>query len=195
MNLSKLSKEKKQQLFGVVAGTVAVLGALGYFLIKSGYSQLSALNQQTQAAEQKLEQMRHTVKRAAEIEAQYQATETALAERESNMASGDLYLWMHENLRRFQRAYKVEIPQISQVTDPAPVDLMPDFPYRQTSVSLSGTAYFHDLGRFVADFENQFPLMRIQNLTLDQNTAGQSADREKLLFRMDIVALIKPKQS
>jgi Tfp pilus assembly protein PilO len=194
MNFNKLSKEKKQQLFGVVAGTVVVLGALGYFLIKSGYEQLSQLNQKKQDTEQKLEQMRTAVKRSTEVETQFQETETALAERENGMANGDLYTWIHETLRRFQRSYKVEIPQISQVSDPAPVDLIPDFPYQQTSVSLSGTAYYHDLGRFVADFENEFPLMQVRNLTLDQNTAGQSGDREKLLFRMDIVSLIKPRQ-
>jgi Tfp pilus assembly protein PilO len=195
MNLRKLSKEKRQQLFGVIAGTVVVLGALGYFLIKSGYDQLGELRQKQQAAEQKLDQMRKTVKRSPEIEVQFQETEAALAERENTMANGDLYSWMHENIRRFQRAHKVEIPQISQVTEPAPVNLMPQFPYQQTLVTVSGTAYYHDLGRFVADFENQFPLMRIQNLTLDQNPVGQAGEREKLLFRMDIVALIKPKQS
>jgi Tfp pilus assembly protein PilO len=194
MNFSKLSKEKKQQLFGVVAGTVAVLGALGYFLIKGGYEQLGQLNQKKQAAEQKLDQMRSAVKRSAEIEAQFAETEAALMERETTMANGDLYSWIHENLRRFQRGYKVEIPQISQVTPPTPVDIIPDFPYQQTSVEVSGTAYYHDLGRFVADFENQFPLMRIQNLALDQNTLAPGADREKLLFRMNIVALIKPKE-
>jgi Tfp pilus assembly protein PilO len=194
MNFSKLSKEKKQQLFGVVAGTVAVLGALGYFLIKGSYEQLGQLNAKKQAAEQKLEQMRHAVTRSPEIETQFRETEAALMERETTMANGDLYSWMHENLRRFQRGYKVEIPQISQVTPPAPVDIIPDFPYQQTSVEVSGTAYYHDLGRFVADFENQFPLMRIQNLSLDQNPVAQGADREKLLFRMNIVALIKPKQ-
>jgi Tfp pilus assembly protein PilO len=194
MNFSKLPKEKRQQLFGVVAGTVAVLGALGYFLIKGGYEQLGQLTQKKQDANQKLDQMRSTVKRSPEIESQFQETEAALKEREAMMANGDLYSWMHESLRRFQRGYKVEIPQISQVTPPAPVDLIPDFPYQQTSVEVSGTAYYHDLGRFVADFENQFPLMRIQNLALDQNTVAQGADREKLLFRMNIVALIKPKQ-
>lgn len=194
MNFSKLPKEKRQQLFGVVAGTVAVLGALGYFLIKGGYEQLGQLNQKKQAAEQKLDQMRNTVKRGSEIETQFKETEAALQQRETMMANGDLYSWMHENLRRFQRGHKVEIPQISQVTPPAPVDIIPDFPYQQTSVEVSGTAYYHDLGRFVADFENQFPLLRVQNLSLDQNPVAQGGDREKLLFRMNIVALIKPKQ-
>ena len=52
-----------------------------------------------------------------------------------------------------------------------------------------------DFGKFVADFENAFPYMRIQNIELDPNpssSANPSNEPEKLGFKMEIVALVNP---
>ncbi len=192
MKFSKLSKEKRQHLFGVVALTIALLAALGYFLIRGGYQKLSDLDNKKQVAEEKLAQMQKTVERSKSVEAVFTETQTALADKEKGMASGDLYSWMHGTIRKFQRSYKVEIPQIGTVTPPTEVNLLPRFPYKQATLALSGTAYYHELGRFVADFENTFPLMRIVNLTLELNPAPTANERDKLAFRMDVVTLVKP---
>lgn len=195
MKFSKLSKEKRQHLILVVVGTIAVLGALGYFVIKGGYDKLSVLQQKKQTTEEKLEQMRKSVQRAKEVEAAYQKVSDELADKEAGMATGDLYSWMQGSLRRFQRGYKVEIPQISPVSTPENVNCLPKFPYKQATLTISGTAYYHDLGRFIADFENAFPLMRIANLNLDLNPTPTATDRDKLAFKLDIVTLVKPGKS
>jgi len=192
MNFSKLSKEKKKQLAGVVAMTVAVLAALGYFLIQGGYQNLSKLEEKKVTAQGKLDQMQMAVKRTKEVESIYNETLRALGTQEAGMATGDLYSWMHSTLRKFQRSYKVEIPQISPVTAATDVDLIPKFPYKQATLSVAGSAYYHDLGRFIADFENAFPLMRIANLSLDLNSTPTAGERDKLAFKMDIVTLVKP---
>jgi len=192
MKFSKLSKEKRQHLVLVVVVTVAILGLLGSYLIKGGYQKISAMEQKKKTIEEKLAQMQKTVQRAKEIESDYQQTSEALTEKESGMATGDLYSWMQSNLRRFQRSYKVEIPQIGSVGTPEEVNFLAKFPYKQATVSIAGTAYYHDLGRFIADFENTYPLMRIMNLSLDLSPSATAADRDKLAFRMDIVTLVKP---
>jgi hypothetical protein len=66
------------------------------------------------------------------------------------------------------------------------VDLIPNFPYKQVKFSLTGTAYYHDLGKFIADLENNFPHIRVVNLAI-----GSNGDSELLSFRVDIVALVK----
>lgn len=192
MNFKKLSKEKRKQLFGVVALTLAVLATLGYFLIRGGYQNLAQLEQKKIAAAAKLEQMQKSVERAKTVETVFLETQQALAEKEKGMASGDLYSWMHSTLRKFQRNYKVEIPQIGSVSTPTDVNLIPKFPYKQATLSVAGTAYYHELGRFVADFENTFPLMRIVNLTMELNPTPTANERDKLAFKMDLVTLVKP---
>ena len=61
--------------------------------------------------------------------------------------------------------------------------------------TVAGTAYYQDLGMFIADFENQFQFARIINLDVTPNTGQAASEPEKLTFKMDIVFLVKPNQS
>jgi hypothetical protein len=191
----KLSKEKRNQLVLVVIGTLAVLGGLGFGLIKLQYENLAAYAQRQEAAEGKLREMENAVKRKELVESVFAQASASLAEQEGTMASGDLYSWMYGTVRKFQKGYpKVEIPQLSPVSAPAPVNLLPNFPYKQATMQIGGTAYFHDLGQFVADFENQFPLIRVVNLTVELNNSPAPNEREKLAFKLDLVTLVKSAQ-
>ena len=42
--------------------------------------------------------------------------------------------------------------QLTSPRDPGEVDIMPKFPYQQLKVTVTGTAYYHDLGEFIAEF-------------------------------------------
>jgi hypothetical protein len=73
--------------------------------------------------------------------------------------------------------------------------MFPKFPYKAVQFSLRGTAYFHDFGKFLADFENRFPYLRVQNLELEPaatTSANNTEDAEKLSFRLEIVTLVNP---
>src|ERR1051326_2430139 len=107
------------------------------------------------------------------------------------MASGDLYSWMVNNIRRFKLPYKIDLPQFSQ-PEVKEMTLIPKFPYKQATLTVGGTAFFHDLGKFLADFENNFPYFRVLNLDMEPMPSVMGGDKEKLTFKMDIVALIKP---
>jgi hypothetical protein len=61
------------------------------------------------------------------------------------------------------------------------------------TLTVSGTAYYHDLGKFLADFENEFPHIRLVNLDIQLSPAV--GDTEKLVFKVDIVTLAKPNPS
>ena len=77
------------------------------------------------------------------------------------------------------------------------VQMFPKFPYRAALYNIRGTAYYHDLGRFLADFENRFPFIRVQNLELEpasSSSATATDDTEKLAFKFELVALVSPTQ-
>jgi hypothetical protein len=188
--MNKLSKEKTNQLILVAAGTAAVLAIIIFGLIRSQYNSLSQIKNNTSAAQTQLQNIKDTIKRSDTVEAELIDASYNLAQSEQDMASGDIYAWTYDTIRRFksQSQYKdVDIPQIGQ-PEIGDVDLLPNFPYKQVKFVVSGTAFYHDFGRFAADFENSFPHMRLIDLTLQPAGTGN----EKLSFSMEIVALVKP---
>lgn len=190
--MKKLSKEKQQQLILVVLVTVGVLAGLWLLLIKAQQENLRRLAEKKATTQQKLQQIRHAIATADQVEQQLCEAQKVLAKDEEGMASGDLYSWSITTLRTFKVGYKIEIPQYSQIDGPKDVTLLPSFPYKQASLMVAGTASFHEFGRFVADFENQFPFIRVLNVSLEPASAMAQTDREKLSFRMEIAALVKP---
>jgi hypothetical protein len=139
--------------------------------------------------------MEDAVRNSARIETDLAAAKQTLSQLETDIApSGDLYSWVISTLRSFKSPYhEVEIPQYSQIGPTVEMPMLPGFPYKQASMTVAGKAHFHDLGRFLADFENRFPHIRILNLGLDVD--GNQRDPELLAFRMDIVTLVNPNKS
>jgi Tfp pilus assembly protein PilO len=195
MNFSKLPQEKRNRLILLILATLIAITGLYFGLIRRQDENLIRLAQQKAAAAKKLQVVRDAIRRADQIKAQLDEAKTALTEAESDIASGDLYAWVINWLRQYKAPYKVEIPQFSQLGAPVDVNLLSRFPYKQTTLTVAGTAHFHDLGRFLADLENQFPHVRLLNLSLDVNAASPSVEPETLSFKMDIVTLAKTNPS
>ncbi len=136
--------------------------------------------------------VKQAIANADQLEAELAEAERQVTKLEEGMASGDLYAWAINTVRQFKLPYKVEIPQFSQIDGPKDNSLLPNFPYKQATLTIGGTAFFHDFGRFLADFENSFPYARVLNLTLEPVSGLLHENREKLAFKMDISMLVKP---
>jgi Tfp pilus assembly protein PilO len=190
--MKRLPKEKRNHLVLVGLLTGIALVGVWFGVIKYQKQNLASLAARKQAATLKLELVKKAVGDAERIEIQLCEVDKRLARLEEGMASGDLYSWVITAIRQFKLPYKVEIPQFSQIDGPKETNLLPRFPYKQATITVAGTARFHDLGKFIADFENQFPYMRLVNLSMEPAPAFAVADRERLSFRMDIITLVKP---
>ena len=196
MKTSKLPREKRNQLILISLVTLVALTALGFGLIKHQYENLASLAATKTEAEQKFVQMQEQIKRADLVEAELAAARTSITNLEAGMApSGDSLSWIINTVRGFKGAYKVEIPQFSPISHPSDVNLLAKFPYKQVTLTVSGTAYYHDLGKFLADFENEFPHIRLVNLDIQLNPSPAAGDAEKLVFKVDIITLVKPNPS
>ena len=193
MKFNKLPKEKRNQLVLVVILTLMAMAGLGFGLIKFQYQNLEQIAVRKAKAQDQRKLVLDTVNHAAQLEAELDARDKALAEAESDMASGDLNWWVIEAVRQFKAPYHIEIPLFGQIDGPKPVSLLPSFPYKQVTVSISGSGRFHDLGQFIAGFENHFSHARVLNLTLDLNNHSAAEDSETLAFKMDLVFLVKDK--
>ena len=186
----KLSPDKRNKLIIVAVATVAVVALICYFLIGAQRAKLRELEEQYQGNLDKQRHMKTAMVNAVKIDAELARLGDKLTASEQEMASGDLYSWMYNTIKGFKSAYRVDIPQFSTV-EPGNTTLIYNFPYKQVKISVSGSGFFHDFGKFLADFENHFTLMRVENLILEPTSgAEKEADREKLGFKMDIIALV-----
>jgi Tfp pilus assembly protein PilO len=182
----KLSADKRNKLIMVAVATVIIIGLLWYYLIGALNTKLTEFKEKQAAAEEQRKKIDTAAKNSAKIEASLNLATEKLTAIKQEMASGDLYSWMYTTIKNFTRPYHVDIPQFSTV-ETSDNTLISKFPYKQVKITLNGSAYFHDFGRFLSDFENQFSHFRVENLILDP---ASSADREKLAFRMDVIALV-----
>ncbi len=184
--------EKRKQLILVAIVTVTVLGGLYLGVIRSQQANLVNLASQKTEAAQKLAQAKRAIETSDQVQSQFCEAKKQLDKIEETMASGDLYSWAVNLMRQFKANYKIDIPQFSQVDGPRDMSMLARFPYKQAVWTIAGTSRFHDFGKFLADFENQFPYARVLNLSLEPVPASLSAEKERLAFRLEIAALVKP---
>ena len=187
--MNRLSPAKRNQLIMVVLATAVLIALVFLFLINPEHQQIAQQSLDIKNKHKDLEDMKETIKKAADIEAAYVAISNQLAQAEMDVASGDIYAWTYDTIRRFKSGYHLDIPGVGQPSL-SDVDLMPGMAYRQVKLSLNGTGYYHDLGKFCADFENTFPHMRLVNLGLEPSPTASAPER--LAFHFDVVALVKP---
>jgi Tfp pilus assembly protein PilO len=190
--MKNLSKEKRDKLILLCMGTLVIMVALYYGLITLQQKALADTLKRQGEQSTKLSNAQRLTSQSGRIEKNLESVTARLKEIESTMPSGDIYSWSILTVNTFKEKYQVEIPQFSKEVQ-SEVGMFAKFPYRAATFSLRGTAFYHDFGRFLADFENTFPYMRIQNIELEPSAANNSAnpaDAEKLAFKMDVVTLV-----
>ena len=187
--MKRLSKQKRDQLILVAIATLAVLVGLWFLVIRSQKESLQSLRDQKATKQDKAAQMREKIKSGSTIKTQLYDVDTKLAAREEDMVSGDYYASLVSTVRKFGLRHKLDIPQFSPAVSATDVDLLPKFPYKQERIAISGTGYYEEIGQFIADFENEYSASRVVNLELSPYN-GPIESKEKLTFRMEIVALV-----
>jgi len=188
--MKRLTKQKRDQLILAILLVLMALAAIYFFLIRSQGDTLKSLREQKATKQAKVEQMREKIKSSKIIQQQLNTVGTKLADQEQDMASGDLYASMVNTIRKFKLRYKLDIPQFSPASSVTDVDLLPKFPYKQVRISIAGTGYYEEIGKFIADFENEYSASRILNLELVPASGPGPEMKEKLNFKMDIVSLV-----
>ena len=192
--MKNLPKEKRDRLILVCLGTLAIVVGLYYGLITNQQKSLAEMAKKQVEEANKLKKGQKLASSTMQIEKSLEAADAKLKAIEGRMPSGDMYSWIILTVNTFKENYQVDIPQFSREV-PSEVGMYAQYPYRAATFNLRGTAHFHEFGRFVADFENTFPYMRIQNIELDPasaTAANAQSDQEKLAFKMEIVTLVNP---
>lgn len=191
----KIPKDKRNHLLLVAMGTAGVIAGLWFGVIAMQQDKLKQIAKKSQDTQQQIDKVQKVVAEADQVASALKVSSARLGQIESGMASGDLFSWVVTAIKQFNvPGYRVDMPQFGTPVVKA-VPMLPNFPYQQAGVTVAGTAYYEDFGKFLAEFENHLPYMRVQNLNLEPVGSGPGAtaeERERLSFHMEIIALIKP---
>lgn len=181
----KLTKAQRDQMVMVIFGTVAVGAALWYFVVNDRNQALAQTRGKEVQMRDKLGKADDLLRRAEMISDTLRAQSNKLWAIDSGLAPDrDAYLWLITNMNSYVTKWRAQastetappgslintaLPHEMNITSFSTPDvtdkgLIPHFPYRWAMFHVKGIAYFHDFGKFVADFENDHPYFRIQNL-------------------------------
>lgn len=193
--MNKIPKEKRNKVILVWLMTLAVVAGWAFMFLTWQLDAKHEASQNLLKTHDQFVSMTNKLNQAELIQQEMADAEQALGALESHMVTGDPYSWALDTLSKFKQNYEVELPQFGQI-NVSENTLLPKFPYQQAALTVAGTAYFQDLGMFIADFENRFLFARVVNLDVEPNALSSTSDREreKLNFKMDVVFLVKPKQ-
>ena len=185
MNLLPRNRQKRNQLFMALAVTLILICGIAYGVIRPQYAKLDQIRKKTADSHAQLTTCEQVIRTANQATNELASITADLSSQEKDMATGDIYAWTVDLVHHFKVNYKVDVPEIGQ-PNVGEMDLLSNFPYKQLQFTLHGTGYYHDIGKFIADFENKHPHMRIVNLSIDP----VGGDTEKLSFRLEIIALV-----
>jgi len=193
--MNKIPKEKRNKVILVWVMTVAVVGAWAFMFLSWQLDSKHQANKELLNRQEQLRKMTALVRQNEAIKQSLAEAEQSLTSLESRMVNSDPYSWTLDTLTKFKQGYEIDLPQFGKPNE-TDNTLLPKFPYKQVALTVAGSAYFQDLGMFIADFENRFRFARILNLSMQPNgTVGNGErEKEKLDFKMDVVFLVKPKQ-
>ena len=194
--MKNMPKEKRERLILVIVGTLVIMVAIYYGVIGAQRTTLVKTVQRARDEQSRVNNGQRLAASVTQLQKSIEASEAELKGIEGNMASGDMYSWIILTINNFKEngGYRVEIPTFSREVN-GEVGMLTKFPYRAAIFSVRGSAHFHDFARFVADLENAFPYIRLQNIELDPGAStygNTSDDPEKLGFRMEVVTLVNP---
>jgi hypothetical protein len=209
--MNKLSKEKRDKLLLVSVGTAALLAILYFLVISTQKVALQECVDKTEAAKATLTKSERWLRMAPSIESRLQTHRSELETTQENMAPVDKFKWFYNTLDQFLTKHQVQLVDITREPEVGEVGVLPKFPFQAATFGVKLNAYYHEFGTFLADFENQFPLMRVQNLEMEPGSSPRASVKEKtassskrplaeapaspserLAITMRVVTLVKP---
>jgi hypothetical protein len=195
----KLSKEKRDRIILLAVVTLGLSWGLWHFVVSTRSTRLGAQQAELEKQQNLLAQARDWIERAQSVEKEMTESLARLAEVEDGLANRtDPYAWSYLLLDQIRQSHPTLVRlDVAGKPSIGPTRLLPNFPYDATTFTVVGRGYYHDFGKFLADFENDYPYFRVENieLTPQSSTTDPSLERvelEMLNLKFDVVALLKP---
>ena len=196
--MNKLSKDKRDKLILTCIAVVAVVSVIYFFVLSDMKDEQATLNTKLISARDKIDKAERVIKRQAFFDQEMAQLRSTLSSRQAQMPRpGEDHVWFLKIMEDRRGAYNLDI---SEIRNPEPWEpgILPNFPFRGVSFNVTLVGGYTDFGRFLADFENAYPFMRVQMMSiipdmqpgpLGSTQATQASN--KLRFNFRVVSLIR----
>lgn len=196
--MNKLSKDKRDKLILTLIGTVGIVAVLYFFVLSDMKDEHNTLGTKIFSTKDRIDKAERIIKRQQNFNQEMAALKGALDVRQAQMPKpGEDHVWFLKIVEDRRTKYNLDI---NEIRNPEPWDpgVLPNFPFKGVAFNVTLVGGYTDFGRFLADFENEFPFMRTQLMSITPDvTPGPpgsgiaTADTGKLRFNFRVISLIK----
>ncbi|HKQ38552.1 MAG TPA: hypothetical protein VJ063_10775 [Verrucomicrobiae bacterium] len=190
--MTKLSRVQKERLAFIVTLTALLSVILYQMVITPAQDILQVRSGLLKDWQQATSPGKSQPEVLAALNRDYDDANAKIRQAETSVAAGDPYRWLMKTLPNFYEADPVDLLNYEP---PAIHDwqIYPKVPYRAVTFTVSGTAYYHDLGRLLMAIENSHPYVRIRRLDLEPKHSADPDDKEdeKLNFRLEFDSMLR----
>lgn len=207
-----MNKEKQKQM-GIIIGVALLLGGLiWYYIIGGQNARLAKVEEALADLDNQIQRAERSKRLAPARQAELNALREEIAQVESQMIPAEQLngnKWLLDLVNRFiQKKYAVTPTRLSsEPMKGKQFVIVPKFAYSGAAYDLELRGFFHEFGRFLADFETSFPYIRVHDIHMSPLATPSAAigpaadlpeslmnsiDREQLRISLKLVVLFKP---
>jgi Tfp pilus assembly protein PilO len=196
--MNKLSKDKRDKLILICLAVVGVISVLYFFVLSDMKDEQATLGTKIFSIKDKIDKSDRLMKHQRDLQARLDGLKQSLELREVEMPRpGEDHVWFLKIMEARRTKYNLDISDIRnpEAWDPG---VLPKFPFKGVSFNVTIVGAYADFGKFLADFENDFPYMRVQLISIvpdspiaPPGTTAVADDGGKLRFNFRVISLIK----
>ncbi len=205
--MSKMSKDKRDKLILVIIAGVGVVSVLYFLVITDQKDELNSLGLKVDALRAKIVSSEKTHKRQVAVQENLDLQRKILTEKQEEMPRpGQDQRWFLNMMEDRRNRFGLEFGDYKSPDIIYP-GILPEFEFSAISFPVIWLGAYADFGRFLADFENSFPYMRVELTSISveprlatggleplgqaSKTSAAPAEPWKLRFTFRVVSLIK----
>jgi len=199
--MNKMSKDKRDKLLLVCIGAIGLCSVLYFLIITDDQDVIAELGQKMVAVQVKKANSESLLKKQADKEAALEEAKKVLMQKQTDMFKpGEkdhvryLQILTKRSFTNNLTVDKIVLPEVTEA------GVLPQFPFTAQRIHVVMLGAYQDFGRFLAEFENAYPYIRVQGLGIQPDIrvqmgatptdAASVAATEQLRFEFNLIVLV-----